>query len=638
MREPARRKWQVAEVCALLVGLVFLAFGETLHFDFVNYDDPLNVYENPAVAPGLTLKGIATVFSHSHSDYWHPLTFLTHMLDCQLYGLHPWGHHMSNVLLHMLAVVLLFVVLWEMTGSVWRSEFAAALWAIHPLRVESVAWVTERKDVLSGVFFLLTISAYLRYGRARWSLGRYLAVAALFALGLMSKPTLMPLPFLLLVFDYWPLGRFEQSAQPARAESNAGPPGLRRLPVPLRLIVEKLPLLALSIGSCIEAAMGNAQGFHQLPRVPRALQLENVLVSYAAYLWQTIWPVRLAVLYPFPILGLPVWQVLLAVAALAAISLGVFALRKRDPCPLVGWLWYLGMLTPMIGFVQAGSIARADRYTYLPTIGVCLMVTWAVADLAGQWRHRRLVLGGTGAAVLCVLLVAARHQAFYWRDSITLWTHTLDCTKDNADAHTNLGNALFQEGRTEEALAHCRAALQINPACAEAHYNLGNILLKQGRPTEAIGQYNEALRINPAYANACCNLGTALFRQGQTEEAIAQMQKALELQPSNSATQNDLAWILAAGAPQASLRNGARAVQLATEANLSSGGKNPVILHTLAAAYAEAGNFSSAVQTAQTALQLAEAESNTNLANALREEMKLYEAGRRFGDVPLTGY
>jgi tetratricopeptide (TPR) repeat protein len=774
---PRSRSWRVAGICAVLVTLVFIVFGQTVSHGFVNFDDNYYVYENPMVLRGLSFDGFRWALTFGQIGHWHPLTWVTHMLDCQLYGMWAGGHHLTNVILHAVAVVLLFLVLLQMTGALWRCAFVAAAWAIHPLRVESVAWIAERKDVLSAVFFMLTLGAYVRYVR-KPSTSRYLLIVIAFALGLMSKNMLITLPFLLLLLDYWPLRRLNEPSQ---------------LYQRLR---EKLPLFALSAISCVITFLVPEKLISTYD-LPLWLRVENAFVSYCIYLWQTIWPAGLAPFYPNPTHAFPLWEVVGSFALLCVVSAAAFRVRKTYPWLLIGWLWFVGMLVPVIGLVQISSYSHADRYTYLPQIGLCFAGTWMAADWAGQQRERRFTLGSVALVILCALLIAGWRQTAYWRDNETLWAHALECTRDNwaahndlgtalfkkgrideaiaqfreavrinpddgeahnnlgsalfqngsaeeaiaqfreavrinpaiadaysnlgialyqlgrteeavaqyrealkidptnaeahcnlgvvmfhqghireamaqylealrtnpayADAHYNLGNALFQQGRTEEAMAEFREALRINPAHADAHYNLGNALLQQGRAEEAMAQYRQALeidpsdaeahgnlgvtllqqgrmeeaiaelreavRINPRYAEAHYNLGNALLREGQTAGAITQIGKALELQPANLTIENTLAWILAT-ASQPSLRNGARAVQMAGQASQGSGGNNPGILRTLAAAYAEAGQFPNAVQTARKALQLVQ--SDTNLAGELKREINLYEAGQPF--------
>jgi tetratricopeptide (TPR) repeat protein len=524
-------RWLVPGVCIFLAAITFAVFGQTLGYEFVNYDDNIHVYDNLAVKSGLTLKSIAWAFKFSQSDYWHPLDFLSHMLDCQLYGLAPAGHHLTNVLLHATVAILLFLVLRQMTGALWRSAFVAAIFAIHPLRVESVAWVSERKDILHGVFFMLTLWAYVRYVRHSWSLARYLAVVLLFSFGLMSKPTLMTLPFVLLLLDYWPLKRFAPLAATGAA-GGTKPSGWRIYrPLVIRIMIEKLPLFLLSAAACVQAAVGNSMAFGSNKSLPMSLRISNAMVSYVTYIWQMVWPVKLAVLYPFPVKGLPFVEVIGAVILLVFISTVLFLLRQRHPCYLVGWLWYLGMLVPMIGFIQAGSIAHADRYTYLPQIGLYLLLTWAAADWCAGWRHHRVVLSGGATVILMVLIFCARVQTSYWRNSELLWTHALACTSDNYIAHNNLGNALPQKEKMEEAIIQYQTALEIKPDFAEACYSLGNALSQKGRMDEAIAYYQTALQINPGYAEAHNNLGNALLQKGVVEEAMAQYQLALRIKP-----------------------------------------------------------------------------------------------------------
>jgi tetratricopeptide (TPR) repeat protein len=814
------RNWKVAGICASLVILVFSVFGQTLRFDFINYDDNLTVYENPVIARGLTLPGIVMVFTQGQSaanpqgDYWHPLTWMVHMLDCQLFGMWSGGHHLTNVILHSASVVLLFLVLFQMTGALWRCAFVAAAWAIHPLRAASVAWVSELKDVLSALFFMLTLLAYVRYVR-KPCMTRYMLVVISFVLGLMSKNMVVTLPFVLLLLDYWPLRRLDQSSQIY--------PRLK----------EKIPLIILAAISCASTFLVR-QILRPSDYLPLWLRIEDSIVSYVVYLRQIVWPAGLAAFYPGPTHSFSFWEVAGSLALLCLISAAAFASRKSCPYLLVGWLWFIGMLIPVIGLAQISIYSHADRYTYLPQIGLCFAGTWMAADWAGQRRVRRATLGAVAVVILCALLIAGWRETAWWRDSETLWTHALECTQDNwlahnnlglakkgrtdeaiaqfreavrikpdypvahfnlgnalqhegrideaiaefrralaidstfsdasnnlgldlfnrgqtdeaialyrqalqsyptyAEAHNNLGNALEKEGHTEEAIAEYREALRVIPAYADAHNNLGialahegrtdeaiaeyrealrinpadaaaqnnlaNALLQNGRPDDAIAQYRETLRFNPANADAHGALGNALFQQGQIAEAIAQyreaiainpadaethnnlgfalfkqgqideaiaeyrqalqidpndaqahinlgnallaqgeaaealvhLQKALELQPANLALENKLAWVLAT-APQLTVRDGARAVQLATQANQSSGGNNSLILRTLAAAYAQAGQYPDAVQTAQRALQLAQAESNNALTSALPREIKLYEAGRPFEDV-----
>jgi tetratricopeptide (TPR) repeat protein len=851
-------RWAVPGVCIFLAVAVWMVFGQTLRHGFANLDDKEYVYENLEVARGLTLQGIVWAFTHVYASNWHPLTWISHMLDCQLYGLNPGGHHLTNVLLHMAAAILLFLVLRRMTGFVWRSAFVAAVFAIHPLRVESVAWVSERKDVLSGVFFMLTLWAYVRYAQRRsrvqpsslrfaapghressagggslsldprlWTLD-YGLVVMFFVLGLMCKPMLVTLPFVLLLLDYWPLNRVANVTSATVTDRRYR----THFPIARRLIIEKLPLFGLAAASCAATLFAQTEAIQPFEALSLPLRAGNALISCVMYLGQMLWPSGLAVFYPFAAGGVGVSSIVLSLAVLAGISAGAFVLRRQRPYLLTGWLWYLIMLAPVIGMVQVGAQALADRYTYLPQIGVYVMLTWAV-DLCAGWRHRRVALGGGAAIILMALIFCGRAQTAYWRNSESLWTHALACTTDNwvahnnlgnallkngavdeaiaqfqkaleikpdyavahynlgnallkrgsvdegmahyqralqikpdyAVAHNNLGNALLKNGAVDEAIAHFQSALQIkpdyadahynlglalfkkgavdeamvqyqkaleinpdsaethynlgnallqkgavdeaitqfqralqikpdyadahynlgnallkkgsvdegmahyqraleinpdhalahnnlgnvlfekgsvdeamiqyqkaleiNPDSAEAHYNLGNALLQKGAVDQAITHFQRALQITPDYAEAHYNLGNALLKRGSVGEAIVQYQKALQIRPDHVQTLNNLALVLATCA-QASLRNGHQAVALAQRANQLTGDGNPAVLGTLAAACAEAGRFPEAVETAQRALQLAGTQSNPALAEVLRSQLKLYQAGIPF--------
>jgi tetratricopeptide (TPR) repeat protein len=676
----------VLGVCVFLLGAIWVVFGQTLGHGFVNYDDTVYIADNPVVLGGLSLKGIVWAFTHCVNANWTPLTVISHMLDCQLYGTQAGWHHLTNILLHMASAILLLLVLRQMTGALWRSAFVAAVFAVHPLHVESVAWIAERRDVLSGLFFMLTLGAYAGYARHPQSLGRYLMVVLMLALALMSKPMVVTLPFVLLLLDYWPLKRFT-------------PPGEGL--IPWRLIAEKLPLLALSGIACVATLFAQEEAIASLPL---SVRIGNALVSYVAYLGQMICPAGLAVYYPHPGNSLALRKIFAAFILLLVISISAIATRRKQPWFLFGWLWYLGMLVPVIGLVQVGGQARADRYTYLPQIGLYILLTWAAVELTTSWRNRRWVLGGGAMIVLAILITCAKSQTAYWHDSESLWTHTLACTSDNSIAHNNLGDAFLQQGRMDEAIAQFQKTLAINSNNPEANYDLGNAFFQQGRMDEAIAQFQRTLAINssdldvhynyadvhnnlgnaflrqgrmddaiaqfqkalaikpqdadihynlgtafrqkggvneaivqfqkalaikPEFAEAHYNLGNAFLQQGDVEEAIAQLQKALAIKPGYMEARNNLAWVLATS-PQASLRNGIKAVGLAERANQLAGGKNPVILATLAAAYAEAGRFPEAIETAQRALRLAEGQSNTALAGALQSQLKLYQTGIPF--------
>lgn len=627
-----------------LVALVFIVFGQTASFQFVNYDDKTYVYENPIVQQGLTWKGFLWSWTFGEIGHWHPLTWLTHMADCQFYGLWAGGHHLTNVVCHAAAVVLLFLVLNAMTGALWRSAGVAAIFAIHPLRAESVAWVAERKDVLSGVFFMATVGAYWRYTRQP-SAGRYAVVAAVFALGLLCKNMLVTTPFVLLLLDWWPLRRWRKPLWP--------------------VVREKIPLLLLSLASCV-ATFLVPEKVGEVEHVPLLERLGNAVVSYGIYLRQMVYPANLAIPYLYPAHGVPGGQIVAACLVLTGISALVFGARQERPYLLVGWLWFLGMLVPAIGLVQISYYSHADRYTYLPGIGLILAVTWLMADWSAGWRHRRAGLGALAVVVIGPLTVMAWNQTRHWKDDEALWTHTILCTSSNylahynlagnfsrhgryseaideyqevlainpsyrdsyiKDTHVNLGIALFQSGQVEEGVAELRRAVAIDPGFAQAHNNLGNALMQTGHVAAAIPEFQAALKIDSNYANAHANLASALSRMGQPAAACAQFQHALQIEPNDATTQNNLAWLLAT-CPDARVRDGNQAVKLAERANQSARGENPFFLSTLAAAYAEAGQFSKAIATAQNGAQLAQDQSRTRLAASILAELKLYQAGR----------
>ena len=511
--------YTVTAICVFLLLAVALVFGQTVGYEFVNYDDHQYVYENPQVTGGLIARGIAWAFTSGHANNWHPLTWLSHMLDVQVYGLNAGGHHLTNVLLHAAATILLFLVLWRMTGFLWRSAFVAAVFAVHPLRVESVAWVAERKDVLSGLFFMLTLWAYVGYARRPFSLGRYLTVTVLFGLGLMAKPMLVTLPLVLLLLDYWPLGRM---GLPAAGRSS---------PFSRRVVIEKLPMLPLAAASCVATFIAQGEAVIPVDVIPISSRIANALVSYIAYIGKFFYPMGLAVLYPHPGGGLPIWEVVASTLLLTGISAAALAWRRRFPYLFVGWFWYVGMLVPVIGLVQVGSHSMADRYTYMPQIGLCLSVTWGVAQLAASWRHRRRVCGVTSALVVLVLMGLAWRQTSYWQDSETLWNHALACTANNYIVHNNIGNTLVGLGRLDAAIAHYQKALEIKPEFAAAHNNLGNVLTEIGQFDAAVAHCQRALEIKPDFAAAHNNIGNALVGIGQVDMAIAHYRRALEIQP-----------------------------------------------------------------------------------------------------------
>ena len=500
-------------VCLFLVIAILAVYWQVGNHEFVNYDDNDYITENQHVQAGLTLKSIVWAFTSTHASNWHPLTWLSHMLDCQIYGLNPGGHHFTNVFFHILNSILLFLVFKRMTGAFWKSAFVATLFAIHPLHVESVAWAAERKDVLSTFFWMMTMGSYVWYVE-RPGTNRYLLVLLFFALGLMAKPMLITLPFVLLLLDYWPLGRFNK----------------RSLALPL--VWEKIPFFVLAAASSIVTFFVQQSGgaVRSLDVLPLFVRISNALVSYISYIVKMILPHNLAILYPHP-KDFPMWQVAGACLLLVFISFMAIRAVRRHPYFAVGWLWYLGTLVPVIGLVQVGSQSMAERYTYIPLTGIFIIIAWGVSDLVARWQYKKEGLAVASAILLSILIVATWFQVGHWTNSITLFSHAIDVTENNSIAHNNLGVALKDHGKLSEATGHYYEALRINPDYVFAHNNLGNALADQGRVSEAISHYYEALRIDHDYVLAHNNLGNALADQGRVSEAISHYYEALRIKP-----------------------------------------------------------------------------------------------------------
>jgi Flp pilus assembly protein TadD len=509
-----------------LVAIVVAIYAPVATHSFVNWDDPEYVSDNPVVARGLTWPGVVWAFASPHSANWHPITWLSHMLDVQLFGLRAGPHHVTNVVLHIASTLLLFGWLNRTTGAMGRSGVVAALFAAHPLHVESVAWIAERKDVLSTFFWMLTLWAYLAYVR-RPSLARYAAVFTSLALGLMAKPMVVTLPFVLLLLDVWPLRRVELR--------NFGDAERQTW---LRLASEKLPLIALSLASAVVTFIAQAQGgaVQRLENFPLTLRVENAILSYVAYIIAAFWPARMAVVYPTRVAP-AVWIVVSAAAILIAVSVLAIRLAARRPHLFVGWLWYLGTLVPVIGIVQVGSQSMADRYTYVPLIGIFIVVAWSVPELLVRWPA---VAPSAAALAVGACVVAARVQVSNWHDDLTLWTHALNVASPNPRAHNNLANALAERRQTADAVGHYREALRLKPDFSEAHGNLANALAKQGRAEEATREYLEALRLRPSDPFAHNGLGSVLDDQGRVAEAIVHYQEALRIAPEMAEAHNNL--------------------------------------------------------------------------------------------------
>jgi tetratricopeptide (TPR) repeat protein len=522
-------------ICLLAV-CTLLAFSPVLGCDFAYFDDDEYVTQNAHVRAGLTAEGFRWAWTTDHAANWHPLTWLSLMLDAQLFGTGPRGFHLTNLLWHTANVLLLFVVLRSLTGAVWRSALVAALFALHPLHVESVAWVSEHKDVLSTFFGLLALLAYARYAAAP-SVLRYLAVLVCMALSLLAKPMWVTLPFVLLLLDYWPLRRWRPAGQPAPADNGPifAPASLRRL------VLEKLPLLALSVLLSVVTFVVQQRGaaVRTLEEAALPTRFANAVVSYGMYLWQTLRPVDLAAFYPFPTGGVSAMPLAVAGLVLAAVTVVAVREARRRPYLVVGWLWYVGILVPVIGLVQVGDQARADRYTYVPLIGIFVMLAWGLAECARRWQAER----GVAVAVVGALVglgLATWVQANYWTNNQMLWEHALEVAGPSWPAHNGLGLAMKDRGKLEDAQKHFLAAIHLTPREWRSQLNMGLVLTQDGKPHEAIRYLADAVRLNPAGSEGHTALGLALQEIGDLQKAIPELEEARRLDPGSAKVQANL--------------------------------------------------------------------------------------------------
>ena len=629
----------IALLLALATLLVYLPAGT---HPFVNYDDDDYITNNPPVKQGLTWAGLRWALTTWHASNWHPLTWVSHMADCSLFGLNAGAHHFVSVLLHAANAALLFLLLFRLTAALWPCAFIAALFAWHPLHVESVAWVAERKDVLSTFFALLSLLSYTRYAKESCRRSFWFAVLFL-ALGLMAKPMLVTLPFILLLLDHWPLRR-------TGSES------------PAALLREKIPFFLLAAAACVVTFLAQHHGaaVATLEKVSLAYRLENLPVAYAGYLSKIFWPANLSILYPLPktISGL---SVAAALAVLILISAGVWRARKDSPYGIIGWLWFLGMLVPVIGLVQVGDQALADRYTYFSATGIFLAVTFGAAALARRFHVPGALLTAVAAGILAACLALTAHQLRYWRDAETLFRHAIAVTGENETAQLNLGAALQSKGDWRDALTHYREALRLNARSYEASSNIGKILYEQGQPAAALeycvqavqinpgraalhnnlalvlaelGRFDEAIQectlaiqLDPRYASPRFQIGKLLLKKGLGTDSIANLKEALTIEPDNYPMLVYVARVLASDEnPQ--VRNGTEAVALAVRIQRLSPQPQPVALDTMAMAYAEVGNFKLARQLQEQAVNLTDVAGQKEDAAALRNRLEHYSQGQ----------
>jgi len=626
-------------ICILLAAVAFAVYFPVRNYGLVHFDDDGYVKGNAEVKSGLNVESIKWAFTTGHGSNWHPLTWLSLMLDCQVFGYEPGLMHLVNVLFHVANTILLFVILAGMTKGVWQSAFVAGLFALHPLHVESVAWVTERKDVLSSLFWFLTMLAYTRYAE-RPSVGRYFLTLVLFVLGLMSKPMVVTLPFVLLLLDYWPLGRLFNPKFST-----------------VRLLLEKLPLIILSAASSVVTFIvqregGSVLSMHTLLFKERVL---NAIVSYLAYLGKMLWPARLAVLYPHPVNSIPVFRAVIYGSILVLITIFFVCYCRRYKYLIVGWLWYLGTLVPVIGIVQVGTQAMADRYTYIPLIGIFIIIAFGVTELLKEKPFGKIALGVLAGISLSACVVVTSHQLKYWKDSLSLFEHALAVTKDNYLMHSNYAIALSECGRRDEAVSHIAEAVRLVPELPEIHNNYGNILREIGRLDEAVIQYRTAIKLNPKFLLAHYDLGLSLALQGKYDEALehykiylgpdmdmakfhqdvaeqlakkgkvddalGQFQKALIVKPDSAEVLSNFGYALAqSGKPK-------EAIEYYDMVLVKD--PNNVITHgRLALALASVGRISEAIEQCRIVLAARpdDAEMHTNLGILLQNQGKLDEA------------
>ena len=653
----ASSRWLIA---LALLGLVAAVFHPVRDHDFVQYDDTVYITDNPNLRAGLTFENMVRTFTEPYESNWIPLTWISLQLNYELDGLEPAGFLITNAILHALSTLLLFAALVRMTRAIWPSAFVAAVFAIHPLHVESVAWAAERKDALAGFFWMLGMLAWARYAE-RPSLGAYCSAALCLALGLLAKPVVVTLPLALLLLDYWPLRRLA----PAGA---AAPWPLDRARL-TRAVLEKLPLLVLvAAASAITFIVQRQTGAMDYAKhLPFDQRFANAVVSYVVYLAQSVWPSGLAVFYPYPEDGLPIWQVAGSAALLVLLSALAMRWARTRPYLAVGWLWYLGTLIPMIGLVQVGLQARADRYMYLPLVGLAIAAAWGAADLASLRRGARQFLAVVGAAAVAGLAFAASQQVKTWRDPMTLFEQAIAVTEDNFLAHGNLAAELLLRGRTDEAESHYREALRIRPGRPEVLLGWADALAAQGRLGEALGRYEELLQRNPADARVAGHYGLALLRVGRFVEArdpleralavhgdVAELhagmalatsqlgdfaravrhgREALRLDPALDSAANNLAWILATS-PDPSARNPEESIRIMGRLLGEAESPDPAYLDTLAAAYAAAGRFPDAIDTAARAEKLAREEQRGAMAEEIRARLARYREAEPWIERP----
>ena len=597
-------------ICLTLIVATFVVFYQVHSFKFVNFDDAEYTYKNLNIQAGITLKAIRWAFTTSHIANWHPLTWLSHMLDWQLFGPNPAGHHLVSLIFHIANTLLLFVVLKQMTSAIWPSVFVAALFALHPLHVESVAWVSERKDVLSTFFWLLTMWAYVRFVRYP-KIANYLLVVVFLAFGLMSKPMLVTLPFVLLLLDYWPLDRLGPKRGKAGTKYSLS-----------HLIIEKVPLFVMVLVSCIVTyiVQRKAGAMHTTENYNLLIRFANVFISYLQYINKTIWPVRLAMFYPHPGPNVSFSFAVVSAALLLAVTILILRFAKDRRYLVTGWFWYLGTLVPVIGLVQVGSQAMADRYSYITLTGLFIIIAWGLPELFGGWPYRKVVLWISSLVVLFSLAVCSHFQQRHWKNTITLCEHALKVTDDNYMAHFCITDMLLEQGRIEEAVWHSAEAVRIRPNRIAVN-GLGIALYRAGRIDDAIRCYKRVIEVAPGFGPAHANLGYALAAKGKFAEAVGHYRIALETvnEPRIHSELGD------------ALLNLGRFKEAVTEYRkvLSANSNDPNVLNALGYALMNNGELEEAIAHFNQAVRIdpnyTTAKNNLNIAIAERQKLQSTE-------------
>jgi tetratricopeptide (TPR) repeat protein len=609
MNKNSNINWSLI-ICLVLAIIAFIIYYQVHSFEFVNYDDNTYVYANPSIQAGITFKAVKWAFTSGYADNWHPLTWLSHMLDWQLFGANAEGHHIINLIFHILNTLLVFIVFKKMTNVLWQSAFVAALFALHPLHVESVAWIAERKDVLSTFFWLLAMWAYVRYVEQP-KVARYLWIVVFFALGLMSKPMLVTLPFVFLILDYWPLNRL----------------GSKRSLV--YLLIEKIPLFMMTAAGCVATFITQKEsGAMRLTKdLSFPLQLANASISYMQYIIKMIWPSRLAVFYPHSGRDISILYAVVSAVVLLTVTILVIRFAKNHRYLFTGWFWYLGTLVPVIGLVQVGRQSMADRYTYITLTGLFIIIAWGLSELLAKWRYKKIVFVSSAILVVSALSLCTYFQIRYWRNSLTLFQHALEVTNNNYVAHYCIADPLIAQGRLDEAIYHYSQAIRIEPDYAGALNDLGAVLYKEGKTDEAIGYYNRALKADPSLASTHLSLAAALESKGNLDEAAEHYKIGLADKDIPEIRRNFGSILVKLG----------RFEEAAGEYRkiLSVTPDDPNILSDLSFILTRTGKFDEAITLCNKALQIAPDSINThlNLGAALVSSGRLDEAVKEYEKI-----